>query len=45
MELDIWVVDISFIIESWIDDLKLGDILISIIISEWFRYINDDSER
>lgn len=45
MELDIWVVDISFIIESWIDDLKLGNILISIIISEWFGYINDDTER
>jgi hypothetical protein len=42
MEFDIWVCDICFVVEGWVNDLEFGDIFIPVIVSEWFRYIDDN---
>jgi len=45
VELDVGVVDVGFVVEEWVDDLEFGDVFVSVIVSERFRYIDDNTVR
>ena len=44
VELDLLVGDVGLEVESWVDDLDLGDKLLLVLKFEWFTNVNNDTE-